>query len=60
MNNTYYLIINKFQIMEDFYDVGIPSSKLGVFVCSVLSEDCTVVDLSKIKGKCYAVVENRG
>lgn len=53
MENIYYLIINKFQIVEDFYNVAISSSRLGVFICSALSDDCTVVDLNKVKGKCY-------
>jgi len=35
--NVYYLVLNKFQIVEDLYNVAIPSSALGVYVCSALN-----------------------
>jgi len=53
MDNIYYLVIKKFEIVEDFYDVGIPSSLIGVFKCSALSNNFNVVSLNEVKAKCY-------
>jgi len=53
MDNIYYLVIKKFEIVEDFYDVGIPSSLIGVFKCSALSNNFNVVSLNQVKAKCY-------
>jgi hypothetical protein len=51
--NVYYLVLNKFQILEDLYDVAIPSLALGVYVCSTLFHNCTIQFLSEVKAKCY-------
>lgn len=64
VHNVYYLVVNKFKIVEDFYDVAISSSAVGVYVCSALSHDCTVQFLNALKAKCYLKpywrVENDG
>lgn len=52
-HNSYFLVINKFEIVEDFYDVGIPSSSIGIYKCFALCTDLSVVSFNDVKAKCY-------
>lgn len=53
IDNLYYLVINKFEIADDYYNVGISSSLIGIFTCSALSKDFNVIPLHEVKSKCY-------
>lgn len=53
IDDIYYLVLNKFQIVEDLYDVAVPSSALEIVVCSALSEDLAIATLNEVKAKCY-------
>lgn len=53
VGNSHYLIIKKFEIVEDFYDVGIPSLLIGMFKCSLLNNNFSVVLIHEVKAKCY-------
>lgn len=53
MDNSHYLVVKKFELVEDFYDVGIPSSLIGIFKCSVLCNEFNVVSINDVKSKCY-------
>lgn len=48
--------MNKFQIVEDLYEVAIPSSALEIVVCSALSKDLAVATLNEVKAKCYLML----
>lgn len=47
------ILIRKFCIIEDVYKIGIPSSLVGVFKCSLLSKDYELVDRIDVAKKCY-------
>ncbi|EZA48537.1 hypothetical protein X777_13718 [Ooceraea biroi] len=49
----YQLAVKEFCRVEDFFDVGLPSSSLGVFRCSVLSDEVIIVDLNEVHSKCF-------
>jgi len=46
-------VITKFEIVEDFYDVGVLSSLSEIFKCSALCNDFSIVSISDVKAKCY-------
>lgn len=50
-----YLIVKKFTIVENFYDVGIDSASVGVYKCSKLSDNIYIVPLLNVMSKCYVV-----
>lgn len=51
--NKIHLVIQKFVIVEDFYDIGISSSKINIFKCSALAGNICIITISDLKGKCY-------
>jgi len=51
--NSHYFVITKFGIIEDFYDVGISSSLIGVLKCSALCNNFNIVSINEVKAKCY-------
>lgn len=50
---TNYLVIKKFRCIDNFYDIGILSTSIGIFKCSMLSTEMFVVPISAIETKCY-------
>lgn len=48
-----YLLVRKFRHVEDFYDVGIPSSSVGVFKCWALDNETYLVLFEEIFAECY-------
>lgn len=52
-NNSYLLVVKKFLQIEDFYDVGISSSALHVYKCSILDRDIVRIHLDEVRAKCY-------
>ncbi|XP_067206727.1 uncharacterized protein [Linepithema humile] len=56
MNETYHFVVKKFEIMEDFYDVGISSSSLDIYKCSALSSDFYVIPITDVRAKCYMML----
>lgn len=53
MDNEYFFIVKKFHRAEDFFDVGYPSSLIGMFRCSVLLNELHIVNINQIRGKCF-------
>lgn len=53
IDNLHYFVLRKFELVEDFYDVGIPSSFIGIFKCSVLCNNFKIVSINEVKAKCY-------
>jgi len=51
--NVHYLVITKFEIVEDFYDVGIPSSLIDMFQCSAMRNELSFISINEVKAKCY-------
>lgn len=49
----YQLVVKEFCRVEDFFDVGLPSSSVGVFRCSLLSDEVNVIDLNEVESKCF-------
>ncbi|XP_039308167.1 uncharacterized protein LOC113006034 isoform X2 [Solenopsis invicta] len=56
INETYHFVIKKFEIVEDFYDVGILSSSLDIYKCSALSSDLYVISITEVQAKCYMML----
>ncbi|XP_070158764.1 uncharacterized protein [Polyergus mexicanus] len=52
-NNSYLLEVKKFLHINDFYDIGILSSVLQVYKCSMLSNEVFRIHLQKVRAKCY-------
>lgn len=52
-NNLIYLLIKRFRFVEDAFDVGIPSSSVGTYKCSLLSTDSELIEHTYVKNKCY-------
>jgi len=52
-NNRYQLVVKEFSRIDNFFKIGIPSSSIGVFRCSVLFNDVTIIELSEMEGKCF-------
>ena len=52
-HNNVRLIGQKFNRMEDFYTYPLPSSSLGIYKVSELSEERSVYDLESVKAKCW-------
>lgn len=52
-NNLYVLEVKKFLQIDDFYDIGILSSVLQVYKCSMLSNEIFRIHLQNIRAKCY-------
>jgi len=50
--NLSYFVIKKFEIVEDFYDVGISSSLIDVFKCSALCNNFNIISINEVKAKC--------
>lgn len=48
-----YLLVRKFQHVEDFYDVGVPSSSVGVFKCWTLANKTSIILFEEVSAKCY-------
>lgn len=53
VNNSYFLCVRNFNVIEDVFDVGIKSSILGVYKCSKLSAIRTLISVECLKSKCY-------
>lgn len=53
VNGINYLAVQKFDIVESFYDVGLPSLEFGVYQCSNLRIDIEMILLTDVKMKCF-------
>lgn len=53
IDNSYFLLVRKFNLIEDFYDVGITSSSINVYKCSQLSEIRCLIAIDYVTSKCY-------
>lgn len=49
----YQLAVKEFCRIEDFFDVGLPSSSVDVFRCSLLSNEVIIIDLNEVHSKCF-------
>ena len=49
----HYLVVKQFDTVESFYDNYIFSSSVGVFKCSFLQPELTLVSFDDILSKCY-------
>lgn len=52
-NNSYRLEVKKFVKVEDFYDIGMLSSVLQIYKCSMVNNDIFYVSLDGVLAKCY-------
>lgn len=52
-NDSYQLAVKRFLQVEDFYDIGMLSSAIGVFKCSMLSREVFYIHPSAVDAKCY-------
>ncbi|XP_067210357.1 uncharacterized protein [Linepithema humile] len=52
-NNSYLLVVKRFQRIEYFYDVGILSSALHIYKCSTLNSEVSHIHLDEVNAKCY-------
>lgn len=53
INDSFHFVTNEFQSIQDFYDVGLPSSHFGVFECKNLSSAHKVFPISEVNSKCF-------
>lgn len=53
IRGEYKFVVEKFQRVENLYNVGCSSSSVGVFLCSVHTKDLNVVQMDEIRGKCF-------
>lgn len=53
IENTNYLLVRKFEHIENFYDVAVPSSSVGVFKCWSLANETCLILFEEISAKCY-------
>ncbi|XP_066596597.1 uncharacterized protein [Prorops nasuta] len=51
--NSYFLLVKKFQEITDFYDIGIKSSELGIYKCCSLSDKIIPVSINNVIAKLY-------
>lgn len=47
IDNSYNLVIKKFEIVEDFYDIGILSSSIGIFKCFAMCNNFSVISINE-------------
>ena len=52
-NGHVFLVVQKFQTVLDFYNVGVMSSSLGIWKCSNLSLEIKIVNINCIRAKCF-------
>ena len=52
-DNSYSLGIKKFLEVDDFYDLSIMSSALGVYKCATLSQDILYISPDQVRAKCF-------
>lgn len=45
--------IKKFKNTTSFFNIGIPSSEIGFFQCSNLTDEIFFVSLQEVKSKCF-------
>lgn len=53
MDKSYFLCVRNFNVIQNFFDVGIRSSIVGVYKCSKLSGIRNLILIEYIKSKCY-------
>lgn len=53
LREHYQLAVKEFCRVDDFYNVGLPSSSVGVFRCSLLSNEVIIIDLNEVQSKCF-------
>lgn len=52
-DNSHYLVLKKFLDVDTFYDIGILSSALHIFKCSMLDNNIFSVHISEVRQKFY-------
>lgn len=52
-NNSYILVVKKFLEIGDFYNIGISSSSVQVYKCSMLGHETFRIHLEEVCAKCY-------
>ena len=52
---SYLLKVSRFRRKQNFYDVGMSSMKLGVYVVSELAESTHLYQLNAVQNKCFYV-----
>lgn len=50
-----YLLVRKFQHVQDFYNVGVPSSSVGVYKCWALENETCIILFEEVLAKCYCM-----
>lgn len=51
--NNYFIVVQKFLQVTDFYSIGITSSSVGIYKCFELAHDYNIIPLENIKAKCF-------
>ena len=52
-NNLIYILVKKFRLVEDLYDVGVRSSSVGVYKCSSIENETYLIEHTFVMKKCY-------
>ncbi|XP_076674371.1 uncharacterized protein LOC143372216 [Andrena cerasifolii] len=55
-DNSYRLGIKQFLGVDDFYDIGIISSALGVYKCATWSQDILYISPDQVRAKCFRML----
>lgn len=51
--SRYYLVVQKFDTAESWFNAGLDSSRIGSFKCRNLNPNLMVIELNNVSGKCY-------
>ena len=51
--NLIYILVNRFRLVEDAFNIGIPSSAVGTYKCSLLSSESELIEHNYVIKKCY-------
>lgn len=58
-NGAYRLSVKRFVQVENFYDIGILSSAVGIYQCSSLCSDSFFINVEDVQAKCYRMTFNQ-
>lgn len=51
--HSYYLVVQKYSIVENLYEIGVSSSFVATFKCSLLSPNLSIISFNEVTAKCY-------
>lgn len=55
-DQKYYLIVQKFNKVENFFHTLVQSSEIGFFHCSLLSDELIIINFDQVVGKCFKLI----